>query len=63
MTRQDQSRSVWRFSRRGFLQTGAAADLTSPLAASATGRALDCGHFLQEERPGELTAELVRFFG
>ena len=30
--------------------------------ASVTGRALDCGHFLQEERPQELLAELRAFF-
>jgi haloacetate dehalogenase len=32
-------------------------------ASSVTGRALDCGHFLQEERPHDVMAELVRFFG
>ena len=31
-------------------------------AASVTGRAFDCGHFLQEERPQELLAELRDFF-
>ena len=31
-------------------------------AATVTGRGLDCGHFLQEERPQELTTELVQFF-
>ena len=31
-------------------------------AAPVTGRALDCGHFLQEERPQELLAELHQFF-
>ena len=30
-------------------------------AAPVTGRALDCGHFLQEEQPQELLAELRRF--
>jgi haloacetate dehalogenase len=32
-------------------------------AESVTGRPLDCGHFLQEERPQELLAELRHFFG
>ena len=32
-------------------------------AASVTGKALDCGHFLQEERPEDLLAELRQFFG
>jgi haloacetate dehalogenase len=31
-------------------------------AASVTGRALDCGHFLQEERPQDLLTELLQFF-
>jgi haloacetate dehalogenase len=31
-------------------------------AASVTGKALDCGHFLQEERPDDLLAELRQFF-
>lgn len=31
-------------------------------AASVTGRALDCGHFLQEERPQDLLAELRDFY-
>ena len=31
-------------------------------AALVTGRALDCGHFLQEERPQELLTELLQFF-
>jgi haloacetate dehalogenase len=30
-------------------------------AAPVTGKALDCGHFLQEERPQELLAELRQF--
>jgi pimeloyl-ACP methyl ester carboxylesterase len=30
-------------------------------AASVTGKALDCGHFLQEERPQDLLAELREF--
>jgi len=32
-------------------------------AAPVTGRALDCGHFLQEESPQELLTELRHFFG
>jgi hypothetical protein len=28
-----------------------------------TGRSLDCGHFLQEERPDETFEELENFFG
>ena len=28
-------------------------------ATAAYGRALDCGHFLAEERPDEITAELL----
>jgi haloacetate dehalogenase len=31
-------------------------------AASVTGRALDCGHFLQEERPQDLLTELFQCF-
>ena len=31
-------------------------------AARVTGRALNCGHFLQEESPKELIAELLQFF-
>jgi haloacetate dehalogenase len=30
-------------------------------ATSVTGKALDCGHFLQEERPQDLLAELRQF--
>jgi haloacetate dehalogenase len=32
-------------------------------AATVTGRSLDCGHFLQEERPEETLDELQQFFG
>jgi haloacetate dehalogenase len=32
-------------------------------AAPVTGRALDCGHFLAEERPDETASELLAFFG
>jgi haloacetate dehalogenase len=32
-------------------------------AATVTGRPLDCGHFLQEERPQDLLAELRQFLG
>jgi haloacetate dehalogenase len=31
--------------------------------APVTGRALDCGHFLPEERPEEVIPELLQFFG
>jgi haloacetate dehalogenase len=31
-------------------------------AASVTGKALDCGHFLQEERPQDVLTELREFF-
>lgn len=31
-------------------------------AAPVTGRAFNCGHFLQEESPGDLVAELLQFF-
>src|SRR5579864_6756773 len=31
-------------------------------ASTVTGRSLDCGHFLQEERPEEIFEELQRFF-
>jgi haloacetate dehalogenase len=30
-------------------------------AATVTGRALDCGHFLQEERPQDVINELLQF--
>jgi haloacetate dehalogenase len=30
--------------------------------STVTGRSLDCGHFLQEERPEETLEELQRFF-
>jgi len=33
------------------------------VAADVTGRALDCGHFLPEEKPKEVLAELRRFLG
>jgi haloacetate dehalogenase len=32
-------------------------------ARHATGRALDCGHYIAEERPDELLAEMHAFFG
>jgi haloacetate dehalogenase len=33
------------------------------VAKNVTGRALDCGHFLPEERPAEVLRELERFIG
>jgi pimeloyl-ACP methyl ester carboxylesterase len=30
-------------------------------AASVTGKALDCGHFLQDENPDDLLTELRQF--
>ena len=33
------------------------------VAAEVDGRALDCGHYIAEERPDELVQEMVRFFG
>jgi haloacetate dehalogenase len=32
-------------------------------AIEASGRALDCGHYIAEERPAELLAEMLAFFG
>jgi haloacetate dehalogenase len=32
------------------------------VAADVRGRALDCGHFLPEERPDDVLRELRRFF-
>jgi len=32
------------------------------VAADVRGRALDCGHFIPEEKPRELLLELRRFF-
>ncbi len=32
-------------------------------AADVSGRALDCGHYLAEERPDEVLAEMLDFFG
>ena len=32
-------------------------------ATSVTGKSLDCGHYLAEERPAETARELARFFG
>ncbi|WP_246670948.1 hypothetical protein [Aminobacter sp. MDW-2] len=32
-------------------------------AVQVDGRPLDCGHFLAEERPAEVTRELIAFLG
>jgi haloacetate dehalogenase len=32
-------------------------------AIDVSGRALDCGHYIAEERPAELLAEMLAFFG
>jgi haloacetate dehalogenase len=32
-------------------------------ATDVRGRALDCGHFVAEERPDEVASELAAFFG
>jgi haloacetate dehalogenase len=45
---------------------GSAYDVLAVWSAQANdvrGRALDCGHFLAEERPGEVAAELEGFLG
>ncbi|MDP6707094.1 MAG: alpha/beta hydrolase [Alphaproteobacteria bacterium] len=50
--------------RRPGWQTGQALDMLSVWRARADdvrGRALDCGHFIPEERPDELVAELLDF--
>ena len=33
------------------------------VASRVEGEALDCGHYIAEERPDELVQEMVRFFG
>ncbi len=33
------------------------------LARDVRGKALDCGHYLPEERPAEVARELENFFG
>jgi pimeloyl-ACP methyl ester carboxylesterase len=42
---------------------GRPCDLASESDLNVTGRSLDCGHFLQEERPEETLEELQHFFG
>ena len=49
--------------RQGW-QTGENLDMLSvwrARAADVRGRALDCGHFIPEERPRELVSELLDF--
>ena len=45
----------------GRRPVGLARDLARECVAPVTGRALDCGHFLQEESPDDLLAELRQF--
>jgi haloacetate dehalogenase len=50
--------------KRPGWQTGKRLDIMAAWRARATdvrGRALDCGHFIPEERPAKLTEELLRF--
>jgi haloacetate dehalogenase len=50
--------------KRPGWQTGAHLDMLTvwqERALDVRGKALDCGHFLPEERPEEMTAELLRF--
>lgn len=52
-------------SKRPGWQTGKALDMIETWQARAhdvRGRGLDCGHFLPEERPDELVAELFAFY-
>ncbi len=48
---------------RGFVHRHyAVLDVWRQYANDLRGRALDCGHFLPEERPDDVTAELLAFF-
>ena len=51
-------------SKRPGWQTGAGLDMLETWrdrAHDVRGRGLDCGHFLPEEKPDELTKELLAF--
>lgn len=57
----------WRadISKRPGWQTGKGLDMLSAWqerAISVEGRALECGHFIPEEKPEELTNLLLNFF-
>ncbi len=50
--------------KRPGWQTGASLDMMSVWQARSddvTGKAMNCGHFIPEERPDELVAELRTF--
>ena len=52
-------------SKRPGWQTGAKLDMLKTWrerAHDVRGRGLDCGHFVPEEKPDELTEELLTFF-
>jgi haloacetate dehalogenase len=48
---------------KGFInRTYDVIDTWKEKAVNVQGRALDCGHFLPEEKPDELCGELIKFF-
>ena len=49
---------------RGFIhRTYDVLDVWREKALSVSGKPLDCGHFIPEEKPQETSAELLSFFG